>query len=329
LGVRTFYSQEMAMTFLKSLVAGAAVALAVTGTQTVAAQTYPEKPVEFIVPWSPGGGSDTLMRIVSNNVTPFLGTEMPVINMPGAGGTVGLREASRRDADGYTISQVHEGLLTANATGLTELNWSDFDPIALMTASPQFLVIGNNLPYKTFEEFVDYAKANPGEITMGVTLAGVPHLHAAMIEEAFGLEFSYVGYEGTGQRIRALVGGNLDAAIGDISSSAQFVENGDLIFLGIGSSERIPQAPDVRTFKELGADLELQVTRGIVMPKGSPEEARDALESALSELSKDPAFIEQINNAGASVNFRGQQEYSTYLTNLSGTVDRLAEVLAP
>ena len=121
------------MTVFTRAFAGVGLAIA-SFTSPAIAQDYPAKPVEFIVPWSPGGGSDTLMRIVANNVSPFLGAEMPVINMPGVGGTVGLTEASRRAADGYTISQVHEGLLAATATGLTELAWDDFDPIALMTA---------------------------------------------------------------------------------------------------------------------------------------------------------------------------------------------------
>ncbi len=293
------------------------------------AQDYPDHAVQFIVPWSPGGGSDTLMRLIAGNIEPFLGAEMPIINMPGVGGTVGLREASRRAADGYTISQVHEGLLVATETGITDLAWDDFDPIALMTASPQYLVVHPTEDYGTFEEFVAYAKENPGEITMGVTLGGVPHLHAAMIEQAFGLQFAYVGYEGTGERIRALVGGNLDAAIGDISSSKQFVDNGDLTFLAVGSTERVEATPDVPTFTELGQDLELNVTRGIVMPKGAPQEARDTLEAALEALSKDPTYIEQTNNAGADVLFRGQEGYRTYLSKLDETVKALSAVLAP
>jgi len=292
------------------------------------AESYPERAVEFIVPWSPGGGSDTLMRLVANNVAPFLGAEMPIINMPGVGGTVGLREASRRDADGYTISLVHEGLLVATETGITELAWDDFDPIALMTASPQYLVTGITDDYSTFEEFVAYAQANPGEITMGVTLGGVPHLHAAMIEQAFGLQFKYVGYEGTGERVRALIGNNLDVAIGDISSSKQFVDNGDLVFLAVGSTERVPATQDVPTFVELGQDLELNVTRGIVMPKGAPQEVRDAMEAALEALSQDETYIAQTNGAGADVLFRGQDDYSAYLGNLDETVQSLSSVLA-
>ena len=245
---------------------------------------------------------------------------MPIINMPGVGGTVGLREASRRAADGYTISQIHEGLLTATETGITDLSWDDFEPIALMTASPQYLVVHPSENYSNLEEFVAYAKAHPGEITMGVTLGGVPHLDAAMIEQAYGLKFSYVSYEGTGQRIRALVGGNLDAAIGDISSSKEFVDNGDLVFLAVGSMKRVAETPDVPTFAEKGKELELNVTRGIVMPKGAPKEARDTLEAALEKLSKDETYIKQTKGAGASVDFRGQDGYRAYLSNLDKTV---------
>ena len=137
---------------LRSGLVGLFAAVSLFASPVVAAD-YPERPVEFIVPWSPGGGSDTLMRLIANNIEPFLGAEMPIINMPGVGGTVGLREASRRAADGYTISQVHEGLLVASQIGLTELKWNDFEPIALMTSSPQYLVVNGKAPYQTFEEF--------------------------------------------------------------------------------------------------------------------------------------------------------------------------------
>ena len=143
------------------------------------------------------------------------------------------------------------------------------------------------------------------------------------------MEYSYVGYEGTGERIRALVGGNLDLAIGDVSSSLQFVENGNLKFLAVGSAERMAQTPDVPTFKELGADLELTITRGIVMPKGAPEEAQAKMEAALGALSQDAAFVTQVNNAGAEVDYRGRDGYRAYLGSLAETVERLAEVLAP
>lgn len=316
------------MSKISRSIAGAGLAVAMT-LQPVLAQDYPTRPVEFIVPWNPGGGSDILMRIVANNISPYLGVDMPVINIGGVGGTVGLAEAAGRAADGYTISQVHEGLLTATAVGMTDLAWDDFELIALMTASPQYLVAATDQPFDTFEGMVEYAHANPNALTIGVTLGGVPHLHAAMIAEAFDIEWRYVGYEGTGERIRAVVGGNLDLAIGDISSSLQFAENGDLIFLASGTEERVAQTPDVPTLAELGAELDLLITRGIVMPKGAPEDVQATLEAALEQLSQDETFIQQINNVGAEVMFRGREDYIAYLDNLSETVARLSEVIAP
>ncbi|MFN3662267.1 Bug family tripartite tricarboxylate transporter substrate binding protein [Yoonia sp.] len=316
------------MTKFTRTIAGAGLAMAMMA-QPVFAQDYPTRPVEFIVPWAPGGGSDILMRIIANNISGYLGAEMPVINIGGVGGTVGLAEAVRRPADGYTISQVHEGLLTATAVGMTDLAWDDFDLIALMTASPQYLVAATDQPFDDFEGMVAYAQENPNALTVGVTLGGVPHLHAAMIAEAFDFEWRYVGYEGTGERIRAVVGGNLDVAIGDISSSLSFAENGDLIFLASGTEERIAQTPDVPTFMEMGADLDLLITRGIVVPKGVPEDVQVTLEAALEQLAMDETFIQQINNSGADVMFRGREDYTTYLRNLSDTVERLAEVIAP
>ena len=307
---------------LRTLIAAAGLALAALPIAT-AAQDYPDRPVEFIVPWSPGGGSDTLMRIVSGNAEGYLGQPLPVINIPGVSGTTGLMEASRRDPDGYTVAQIHEGLPVASKTGLTDLTWDAFEPVALMTSSPQYLVVNASSDWQTFEDFATFASENPGAIRMGVTLGGVPHLHAAMIEEATGAEFSYVGYEGTGERIRALVGGNLDAAIGDIASAGEFVANGDLRFLAVGAAERLEATPDVPTLQELGHDLELTVTRGIVMPEGTPEDVRASFEGAMEELSADEAFVEQVGNAGGVVDFRGQDAYREYLEGLDADIDRL------
>ncbi|NIZ00630.1 Bug family tripartite tricarboxylate transporter substrate binding protein [Thalassospira lucentensis] len=312
--------------FRKIAVAAGLMAAAISGP--VQAQDYPTKPIEFIVPWGPGGGSDTLMRIVAQGLAEETGQAVPVINMPGVGGNIGLAEFAKRPADGYTMSQIHEGLLISNGTGITDLNWDSFMPIALVTSSPQYLTIAKNDNFSTFDEMVAYAKAHPGAVRAGVTLAGVPHLHMAMIEDAYGIQFSYVGYEGTGQRIRALVGGNIDVAIGDVSSAGQFVENGDLIFAAVGMPERTEEAPDVPTFKELGKDLDLAVTRGVVLPKGTPQEIADALEADLEKVMQKEDVRAKIKNVGSEPMFLGQEEYKAYLGKLSETVNRLVGKLA-
>lgn len=306
-----------------------ALALSVTlvGAGNALAQSpdYPQEPVEFIVPWSPGGGSDTLMRIVSNHVEEYLGQPMPVINMPGVSGTTGLKELAQRDPDGYTVGQIHEGLLVSHHTGLTQLNWDDFAPVAAMTASPQYLVVNADSEWQNFAEFAEYAKANPGDIRFGVTLGGIPHVHAAMIEEAEGLSFRYVGFEGTGARIRALVGGHIDAAIGDVASSNEFVKNGDLRFLATGSKQRVEETPDVPTFSDLGYDsLNLNIVRGIIAPKETPPARIETLASAMESLSQDEDFIQNINNAGAKAHYEGPEAFSDYLDTTDNTIERLS-----
>lgn len=310
-----------------SLTAGAATCLATT--QSAQADDYPDHAIEFIVPWSPGGGSDALMRIISNSAEKHIGQPMPVINMPGVSGTIGLKELAKKSPDGYTLGQIHEGLMASHATGLTQLNWDDFQPIASLASSPQFLVVNADSEWTTFEEFVEYARAHPGEIRVGATLGGIPHVHAAMIEDAIGGQFRYVGYEGTGARIRGLVGGHIDASIGDVSSSLEFVKNGDLRFLAVGSKERLEQTPDVPTFKELGYDnLNLSINRGIVAPKGIDPARVETLAKGFEAMSKDPEFIKRVNNAGAEVDFMGPQAYADYLADIDATIKRLSGKLA-
>ena len=321
----------------RMLASGGAIAsltlgLGATGlatSQLAQAEDYPDKAIEFIVPWSPGGGSDALMRIISNAADEHIGQPMPVINMPGVSGTIGLKELAQKDPDGYTVGQVHEGLMAANATGLTQLNWDDFQPIASLASSPQYLVVNTDSDWKTFEDFAEYAKAHPGDIRVGATLGGIPHVHAAMIEDAIGAQFRYVGFEGTGARIRALVGGHIDASIGDISSSLEFVKNGDLRFLAVGSKERLKQTPDVPTFKELGYDnLNLSINRGIVAPKEIDPAKVETLAQGFEAMSQDPKFVERVNKAGAEVDFMGPQAYADYLAEVDATVKRLSGKLA-
>lgn len=292
-----------------------------------AADPYPEKPIEFIVPWGPGGGSDLLMRIVSKYLEEELGQAVPVINMPGASGTVGLREASRRNNDGYTISQIHEGLLIAHYSGVTDLNWDDFDIVSMMTSDNSVIVVNADTGWETLDDMLEDVTASPGEYRMGVTLGGIPHLWAVQFEESTGTQFGYVGYEGTGERLRALAGGHITVAIEDYFSARAFVENGDLNVLAAATSERIAELPDTPTLKELGHDLEFLVTRGIVVPKDTPEEVIVTLESALENVAQSEGFKTDIENVGGTVRYMNREDYTAYLERNDEFIENNAHLL--
>lgn len=313
---------------LKSLFTTTALAAALSiPAFAIAAENYPDKPVEFIVPWGPGGGSDLLMRLVSKHLESELGQAVPVINMPGASGTVGLREASRRNNDGYTITQIHEGLLIAHHSGVTELNWDDFEAVSMMTSDNSVIVVNADTGWETLEDMLEDVISSPGEYRMGVTLGGIPHLWAVQFEESTGTEFGYVGYEGTGERLRALAGGHITVAIEDYYSARAFVENGDMNVLAAATNERIEELPDTPTLQELGHDLEFLVTRGIVVPKGTPESVISSLESALANVAESEDFQRDIENVGGSVRYLNREDYIAYLERNNEIIENNAHLL--
>ncbi|MCG6658404.1 tripartite tricarboxylate transporter substrate binding protein [Halomonas campisalis] len=311
-------------TFIAASTAAAALA---TSPFTMATDSYPEKPIEFIVPWGPGGGSDLLMRIVGQHLEEALGEAVPIINMPGASGTIGLREATRRDNDGYTITQIHEGLLIAHHSGVTDLNWDDFDVISMMTSINSVIAVNADTGWETLDDLLEDVTASPGEYRMGVTMGGIPHLWAVQFEEATGTEFGYVGYEGTGERLRALAGGHISVAIEDYSSTSSFVENGDMNILAVATTERIDELPGTPTLQELGYDLEFLVTRGLVAPKGTPEAILDTLESALATIAESESFRTQVANVGGTVRYMGRADYNDYLHDMNQAIEANAHLL--
>ncbi|TAM87584.1 MAG: tripartite tricarboxylate transporter substrate binding protein [Candidimonas sp.] len=310
--------------------AAAGLALAFGGMPSAfAREKYPSHDIKLIVPWAPGGGSDTLMRLISNYIPPYLGVHMPVINMPGVSGTTGLKALSGDKPDGYTLGMIHQGQITAYYTGLTKQDWNAFTPVAAMFGDVQFLVVNSDSPWHTFADFVKYAKANPGKIRFGATLGGISQIQPLMVAKAAGIGFHFVGYQGTGGRVRALVGGQIEAVLGDISAAQGFVKGGQLRYLAVGAPKRLPDAPDVPTFKELGYDSleDLSLVRGIVAPKGIAQSRIAVLDTAFEKLSKDPKFIQSAKGVGADVVYLDSAAYTTQLEKTDKVIAELSRNL--
>ncbi len=278
---------------------------------TPAGAAYPDRPVKMIVPWAAGGDTDAIFRVIASSMEKHLGKPVVIVNITGASGTVGARETKKSPADGYTILSIHDFIHTTYYTGVSELSYNDFDPVALMTSTPSVLAAYGKAPWKNFKELVEDAKKRSEQITMGATMGSTSHFFPAMIGQAAGLKWKYVSYEGTAPRMTALLGGHV--LLGETNlTQLDKVKAGQLKMFAIATPKRLAEVPDVPTLKELGIDIVYAVNRGIVAPKGTPEAALAKLEEACAKAAKDPAVAEMMKKQGTLVEYLNRKEYAAF-----------------
>lgn len=318
--------KSMKSLFQTAALALAAIALAGCSDNAESAENFPEREIELIIPWAPGGGSDIEGRLVAEHTSKNIDTSFVVINSAGVGGTVGLEELSEKPANGYNIGQVHEGLLVAHHTDITSINYDTFIPIASMSSSDQILAVSNNLGVETLEEFVEYGKSN--EVRFGGTVAGIPRVWVEQLGRELEIDYNLVGYEGLSEAIQALAGGHIDAAIVDYSSANEFVEAGHMKFIAIGTKERIDNLPDVPTFVESGYEMSMSINRGYVAPEGTDPAIIEALGDAFEATANNQEYIDAIENVGSSVNFMGPEAYKEYLDEQNEIIAEITAEIA-
>ncbi|WP_196493720.1 tripartite tricarboxylate transporter substrate binding protein [Ornithinibacillus caprae] len=302
------------------LISGSMI-LASCGNEANSTENYPNREIEMVIPWDPGGGSDIEGRVVVEHVEEALNQSMVVVNIPGVGGTIGAEELLEKDPNGYHIGQIHDGHLVAHHTGVTEVNYDDFEPIASMTASNQILAVSSEMNVDSLEEFVEYGKDN--QINFGGTVSGIPRVWVEQIGTELGIKYNLVGYEGLGEAIQALAGAHVDAVIVDYPSAIEFVEAGHMKFIAIGTEEREDKLSDVPTFKESGYDILMGINRGYVAPGGTDPEIIQILSEKFEEVASSDDFIEDVENLGASVNFMNHEDYADYLENQNKVIEEI------
>jgi len=279
---------------------------------TPAQAAYPDRPIKMIVPWAAGGDTDAICRVIASSMEKHLGKPVVIVNITGASGTVGAREAKKAAPDGYTILSAHDYIHTTYYTGVSELSYKDFEPVCLQTSTPSVLAAYGKAPWKSFKELVEDAKKRPEQITLGATLGSTSHFFPAMIAQAVGIKWKYVSYEGTAPRMTALLGGHV--LVGETNlTQIDKVKAGQLKMLAIATAKRLPEIPDVPTLKELGIDIVYAVNRGIIAPKGTPEAALAKLEEACAKAAKDPAVMESMKKQGTFVEFMDRKAYADFL----------------
>lgn len=289
------------------------VALAIAAAFAAPAQAaFPERPIKLIVPWAAGGDTDVIYRTFAPLMQKHLNGTIVVANVGGASGTKGAKEAKESPADGYTIFAMHDSIHSTYYTGVADVNWNDFQPICLVSATPSIVTASPKTPWNDMKALLADAKARPGQITVGATLGSTSHFFPAMVEKAAGLKFKYVSYEGTAPRMNALLGGHIDLAESNLTQKGK-VDAGQMKFLAVATDKRVPEAPDVPTLKELGIDVEYAVNRGLVAPKGTPADVMAKLGAACGAAAKDPSFAEDMKKHGTFVSYRDTKGYIQFL----------------
>ena len=254
------------------------------------AQDYPSRPISVIVPFSAGGPTDTVARVLAAAMTKPLGGTIVVENKPGAGGTLPAQALQTAQPDGYTLAQIPLGVFRLPYT--TKINWDpvkDISYVLNVTGYAFGIVVPADSPLKTWTHFVAWAKANPGKLSYGSTgTMTSPHLTTELIAQKLGIELLHVPYKGSADLMQATLGGQLMAAA-DSTGFAPQVEAGKLRVLNTWGAERLAKFPDAPTLKELGLDIVQNSPFGIGAPKGTPapvvKRLHDAFKQAMEQES--------------------------------------------
>jgi tripartite-type tricarboxylate transporter receptor subunit TctC len=293
---------------MKKLIAGLLAAL----LPLAAGAAYPERPIKLIVPWAAGGDTDNIFRPFAHLFQKHVGQTVVIANVGGASGTKGAKEAKDSPPDGYTLYAVHDYIHSTYWAGVADVTYTDFEPICLISSTPSVLTASPKTPWKSWQEFLADAKKRPGQITVGATLASTSHFFPALIEQAAGVKFKYVSYEGLAPRMNAILGGHVDLTDSNLTQKGK-VEAAQLKFLAIATEKRHPEMPNIPTLKELGVNVVYDVNRGIMVPKGTPAEVISKLSSVCAAAAKEPEFAQAMKLQGTDVRYLPRAEYAKWL----------------
>jgi len=300
-------------------------ALALSLFATAALADYPEKPIEVIVGYSAGGGTDVMARTVAKFLEEELGEGASVVikNMPGAGGQIGFTEVAKATPDGYTLGTFN---LPA-ALALTHDREADYDVnsytyLANFVEDPNTITVAASSPFRTLGELLDAAKADPGAITLGLSsLGGNDHFGANMIAAAAGAEFTLVPFKGASNARTAIMGGHVAGGTMTLGQTTNFPD--ELRVLAVLSGERSPFRPDVPTAKELGFDVQMSSLRGIVAPAGMDETMADQLRDALTAVNANPEFQAMMAEQGNPIAFMVGDDFAATAAKQNGVAAQI------
>lgn len=311
------------------------VALALLVTASVFANgsvedeaAYPDRNVRIIIPWSVGGMTDTLTRPIAKWLEDYYGVPFVVENKPGGGGVVGSLEIENAKNDGYTIGTTSMSTVSAKYIAPVAPDIDNVELIAQVISIPATVTVNANSQFKTLDDLIAYAKANPGMVTNSNSGNGASaHIYALTFGARAEIEMNHIPYPGYAEAVTSLLAGNVDMTNIPLPDIAPYLESGELRMLAIASAERHQNYPDVPTLRELGVDAVMGNYSGFVAPKGMSQAQLDVLEEGIGMAIADPKIQKFLIGAGFQPVFAGQKDFAKIVDDAEAQLEYLVNDL--
>jgi tripartite-type tricarboxylate transporter receptor subunit TctC len=295
---------------MRKLLAAIAV-VATFAAGNAAAQTYPSRPVTMVVPYAPGGPTDTIARIMAEHMRGSLGQPVIIENVSGAGGSIGVARVARATPDGYTLSvgNLSSHVMNGAVYALPYDLIADFAPVSLLSFQPMLIVARKSLPADDLRGLVAWLKANAGNATVGIQGVGTAgHVFAVFFQKEIGTPLALVPYRGAGPAMQDLLAGQIDCMIDTPTNSLPQVRGGTIKAYAVTTESRLASAPDIPTVDEAGlAGFHFSFWQALWAPKGTPAPVMDKLNAAVAASLADPAIRQRFAEQGQEVPAVAQQ----------------------
>ena len=291
---------------------------------------FPERDITLVVPWAAGGGTDTLARTLVKNGKKYFGVNINVVNRVGGTDVIGMDSVVKAKPDGYTVGVITFNLSTYRLLGQSELSYRDFDLIALLNRSPAGLSVKADSQFKSMKELVEYAKANPGVVTIGHSgPAGAWHLAGAAVAQKYGLKFTFVLFDGAAPTRTALVGGHISMGASGMDEVLQFYQTKQVRILAAVTPSRNPFFPDVPTLAEAGYPLESYIYdwRGLGATKGTPPEILKVLREGFQKATEDPDYIALMDKVTLPRTYLDHEKFQEFLIGMEKSLEPTLDAL--